>query len=138
MSAEEIFENCSKTVPKNGRISTGVLPEDQPPPTSPERPGVNLSKEQLLPPTPGGYLENKIWTGLGSSKALAAAPAIVNKKTSGKDTMENGTIHARIVKGGVTPTRMSFLKLKMKYNLTKWGQTVQITNLFTKSLLIKS
>ena len=94
MSAEETFDNCYKSVPKNGRISTSVLPEDQPPPTSPERPGVNLSKEQLLPPTPGGYLENKIWTGLGSSKALAAAPAIVNKKTSGKDTMENGTIHA--------------------------------------------
>jgi len=59
MTSEEVFEICVKSVPKNGRISTSVLPEDQPPPTPPERPGVKLSKEQLLPPTPSVYLENK-------------------------------------------------------------------------------
>ena len=31
----------------------------------------------------------------------------------GNDTMENGTIHARIVEGGVTPTRMSFFAVEV-------------------------
>jgi len=59
MTSEEIAEVCSKSVPKNGRISTSILSEDIAPPTPPERPGVKLSKEQLLPPTPSVYLDNK-------------------------------------------------------------------------------
>jgi len=59
MSAEEIVEACLKTVPTTGHISTSVLSEDLPPPCPPERPSTKLSKEQLLPPTPSVYLENK-------------------------------------------------------------------------------
>ena len=59
MTAEEIAEVCSKSVPKNGRISNSILSEDAAPPGPPERPRDKLSKEQLLPPTPSVYLDNK-------------------------------------------------------------------------------
>ena len=59
MTAEEIAEVCSKSVPKNGRISTSILSDDTPPPMPPDTPSVKLSKEQLLPPTPSVYLDNK-------------------------------------------------------------------------------
>ena len=59
MTAEEIVDTCTKAVSKKGRISTAILPEDQPPPSPPERPSVTLTKELLLPPTPSVYLENK-------------------------------------------------------------------------------
>jgi histone demethylase len=59
MTAEEIVEACTKCLAKNGRISTCILPEDQVPPSPPDRPSTKLTKEQLLPPTPSVYLENK-------------------------------------------------------------------------------
>jgi histone demethylase len=59
MTAEEILEACGKAISKKGRISHSILPEDQPPPGPPERPSITLTKEQLLPPTPSVYLENK-------------------------------------------------------------------------------
>merc|ERR1712018_93303 len=59
MTAEEVSEVCSKSVPKNGRIPSSILSEDQMPPTPPDRPSIKLSKEQLLPPTPSVYLDNK-------------------------------------------------------------------------------
>lgn len=59
MSAEEIVDTCTKAVSKKGRISSAILPEDQPPPSPPDRPSITLTKEQLLPPTPSVYLENK-------------------------------------------------------------------------------
>ena len=59
LTAEEMAEICSKSVPKNGRIPSSILSEDAAPPTPPERPEVKLSKEQLLPPTPSVYLDNK-------------------------------------------------------------------------------
>lgn len=59
MTAEEIVEVCIKCPAKSGRISSSVLDEDQPPPSPPDRPNARLSKEQLLPPTPSVYLENK-------------------------------------------------------------------------------
>ena len=58
-TAEEMAEICAKSVPKNGRIPSSILSEDAAPPTPPERPEVKLSKEQLLPPTPSVYLDNK-------------------------------------------------------------------------------
>ena len=42
MSAEDTFDNCYKSVHKNGRISTTVLPKDQPPPYSSEKSWVKL------------------------------------------------------------------------------------------------
>jgi len=59
MTAEEIVDTCTKAVSKKGRISSAILPEDQPPPSPPDRPSITLTKEQLLPPTPSVYLENK-------------------------------------------------------------------------------
>ena len=59
MTAEEIVDACSKCLAKSGRISGSVLDEDEPPPVPPDRPNARLSKEQLLPPTPSVYLENK-------------------------------------------------------------------------------
>ena len=59
LTAEQIVEICSRNVPKDAKISSNILSEDVPPPCPPERPGVNLSKEQLLPPTPSVYLDNK-------------------------------------------------------------------------------
>ena len=59
MTADEIVNTCEKAVSKKGRISTAILPEDQPPPSPPDRPSITLTKEQLLPPTPSVYLENK-------------------------------------------------------------------------------
>jgi len=59
MSAEEIIESCGKCLAKSGRISGSVFDEDEPPPSTPDRPATRLSKEQLLPPTPSVYLENK-------------------------------------------------------------------------------
>ena len=38
MTAEEMAEICSKSVPKNGRIPSSILSEDAAPPTPPERP----------------------------------------------------------------------------------------------------
>ena len=59
MTAEELVESCAKCPAKSGRISSSVLDEDLPPPSPPDRPNARLSKEQLLPPTPSVYLENK-------------------------------------------------------------------------------
>ena len=59
MTAEEVTELCVKAVPKSGRVSTSILGEDLAPPGPPPRPAVSLTKEQLLPPTPSVYLENK-------------------------------------------------------------------------------
>ena len=59
MSADEVVDACTKAVSRKGRISTAILPEDQPPPSPPDRPSISLTKEQLLPPTPSVYLENK-------------------------------------------------------------------------------
>jgi histone demethylase len=60
MSAEEIVEACAKCPAKAGRISSSVFDEDDPPPSPPDRPPNNrLVKEELLPPTPSVYLENK-------------------------------------------------------------------------------
>ena len=59
MSAEEIVDACAKCPARSGRISTSVFDEDDPPPSPPERPSTRLVKDQLLPPTPSVYLENK-------------------------------------------------------------------------------
>ena len=59
MTSEEVSEVCGKSVPKNGRIPSSILSEDQAPPAPPDRPSIKLSKEQLLPPTPSVYLDNK-------------------------------------------------------------------------------
>ena len=59
LTAEEVVDACNKCLTKSGRISGSVLEEDAPPPSPPDRPSARLSKEQLLPPTPSVYLENK-------------------------------------------------------------------------------
>jgi histone demethylase len=62
MKAIDILEACQAYAAAMGssiKISSGVLPEESAPPRPPDRPKVKLSREQLLPPTPSVYLENK-------------------------------------------------------------------------------
>jgi histone demethylase len=63
MKAIDVLEACqayaASTGPAGIKISCSILPDDMPPPQPPERPKVKLSREQLLPPTPSVYLENK-------------------------------------------------------------------------------
>ena len=61
MSAKEIVRSCENIVASGARFNhcTSLLPESHPPPGPPENPPASLSKEQLLPPTPSVYLDNK-------------------------------------------------------------------------------
>ena len=62
MKAIDILEACQAYAAAAGssiKISSTVLPEESPPPRPPDRPKIKLSREQLLPPTPSVYLENK-------------------------------------------------------------------------------
>jgi histone demethylase len=63
MKAIDVLEACqayaASTGPAGIKISCSILPDDTPPPQPPERPKIKLSREQLLPPTPSVYLENK-------------------------------------------------------------------------------
>ena len=61
MKATEILSCCQSLIQSGARfsMSTSLLPETCPPPSGPEKPIVKLSKEQLLPPTPSVYLDNK-------------------------------------------------------------------------------
>lgn len=43
----------------NGLNNFSVLSDKCPPPQPPDPPTIRLSREQLLPPTPSVYLENK-------------------------------------------------------------------------------
>ena len=62
MKAVDVMEACKTYAAAAGssvKISSSLLPEDSAPPRPPDRPKVKLSREQLLPPTPSVYLENK-------------------------------------------------------------------------------
>jgi histone demethylase len=62
MKSVEVLDACKAYALSAGpaiKISSSLLPEDSPPPRPPDRPKVKLSREQLLPPTPSVYLENK-------------------------------------------------------------------------------
>ncbi len=62
LKAVDILEACTSFAASAGpslKISSSVLPEDSAPPRPPDRPKDKLSREQLLPPTPSVYLENK-------------------------------------------------------------------------------
>ena len=61
MRARDIVQ-CCETIVQNGArfpMSTSLLPDSDPPPLSQDSVGVKPSKEQLLPPTPSVYLDNK-------------------------------------------------------------------------------
>uniref|UniRef100_A0A0K2U1I1 JmjC domain-containing protein n=2 Tax=Lepeophtheirus salmonis TaxID=72036 RepID=A0A0K2U1I1_LEPSM len=60
MSADDIAKACKSVGPGTNKISSSLMPlNHSSPPRPPERPKVKLTKEQLLPPTPSVYLENK-------------------------------------------------------------------------------
>ncbi|XP_063220140.1 lysine-specific demethylase 6A [Bacillus rossius redtenbacheri] len=58
MKAKEIIEVC-RGHGVNGVSNCSILSERAPPPQPPEPPQQKLTREQLLPPTPSVYLENK-------------------------------------------------------------------------------
>ncbi|XP_076262257.1 utx histone demethylase isoform X2 [Rhynchophorus ferrugineus] len=58
MSAETILDLC-KSESLNGDINDTVLLDIGPPPSPPDPPSVKLSHQQLTPPTPSVYLDNK-------------------------------------------------------------------------------
>jgi len=58
MDARTIVESC-KGQGLNGVPNCSILSDRSPPPTPPDPPNQRLTREQLLPPTPSVYLENK-------------------------------------------------------------------------------
>ncbi|PNF25614.1 hypothetical protein B7P43_G03832 [Cryptotermes secundus] len=58
MDARAVLESC-KGHGLNGVPSSSILSDKAPPPQPPEPPQQRLTREQLLPPTPSVYLENK-------------------------------------------------------------------------------
>ncbi|XP_044741138.1 lysine-specific demethylase 6A isoform X1 [Chrysoperla carnea] len=58
MDAKSIVESC-KGIGRKGIISNSILSENSPPPAPPDPPSVILTKDQLNPPTPSVYLDNK-------------------------------------------------------------------------------
>ncbi|KAL1493384.1 hypothetical protein ABEB36_011447 [Hypothenemus hampei] len=58
MSAETIIQLC-KTESINGDINVSITSDTGPPPCPPEPPAVKLTHQQLIPPTPSVYLDNK-------------------------------------------------------------------------------
>ncbi|XP_067216646.1 lysine-specific demethylase 6A isoform X3 [Linepithema humile] len=58
MDARQLIEAC-KGQGLNGVPNCSILSDRSPPPAPPDPPGQRLTKEQLLPPTPSVYLENK-------------------------------------------------------------------------------
>ncbi|XP_025262592.1 histone demethylase UTY isoform X1 [Camponotus floridanus] len=58
MDARMIIEAC-KGQGLNGVPNCSILSDRSPPPAPPDPPNQRLTKEQLLPPTPSVYLENK-------------------------------------------------------------------------------
>ncbi|GFR18111.1 lysine-specific demethylase 6A [Trichonephila clavata] len=58
MSSSQLLAAC-KGLGKNGVSNTSIMAELCPPPSPPDPPYPPASKEQLLPPTPSVYLENK-------------------------------------------------------------------------------
>eukprot|EP00095_Tigriopus_kingsejongensis_P008079 maker-scaffold1604_size34042-snap-gene-0.11 protein:Tk08079 transcript:maker-scaffold1604_size34042-snap-gene-0.11-mRNA-1 annotation:"lysine-specific demethylase 6a isoform x1" len=59
MSGDTIFEACKTWFESNTEFSLSMSLSDQSPPEPPEKPKKSLSKENLLPPTPSVYLENR-------------------------------------------------------------------------------
>ncbi|KAF5281219.1 hypothetical protein FQR65_LT14834 [Abscondita terminalis] len=58
MNAKSILELCKGEGIK-GEISNSLIADSAPPPAPPEPPSHKLSHQQLLPPTPSVYLDNK-------------------------------------------------------------------------------
>ncbi|XP_072763147.1 lysine-specific demethylase 6A isoform X2 [Anoplolepis gracilipes] len=58
MDARTVIEAC-KGQGLNGVPNCSILSDRSPPPAPPDPPNQRLTKEQLLPPTPSVYLENK-------------------------------------------------------------------------------
>ncbi|KAJ8684168.1 hypothetical protein QAD02_019960 [Eretmocerus hayati] len=58
MSAKQVAE-LSKARASKGVPNCSILSDRAPPPSPPDPPNQKLTKEQLLPPTPSVYLENK-------------------------------------------------------------------------------
>lgn len=58
MDARTVIEAC-KGQGLNGVPNCSILSDRSPPPAPPDPPSQRLTKEQLLPPTPSVYLENK-------------------------------------------------------------------------------
>ncbi|CAL1276391.1 unnamed protein product [Larinioides sclopetarius] len=58
MSSSQLLAAC-KGLEKNGVSNTNIISELCPPPSPPDPPYPPASKDQLLPPTPSVYLENK-------------------------------------------------------------------------------
>ncbi|KAJ9586874.1 hypothetical protein L9F63_019556, partial [Diploptera punctata] len=58
MDAKAVLESC-KGHGLNGVPNCSILSDKAPPPQPPEAPPQRLTREQLLPPTPSVYLENK-------------------------------------------------------------------------------
>ncbi|TRY75310.1 hypothetical protein TCAL_01654, partial [Tigriopus californicus] len=59
MTSDEILLVCKKWFESNTELSLTLSMTDKGPPEPPERPQKSLSKENLLPPTPSVYLENR-------------------------------------------------------------------------------
>lgn len=59
MTSDEILLVCKKWFESNTELSLTLSMTDKGPPEPPERPKKSLSKENLLPPTPSVYLENR-------------------------------------------------------------------------------
>lgn len=58
MSSRKIIESCNG-IGRKGIISNSILAENSPPPAPPDPPTQQLTKDQLNPPTPSVYLDNK-------------------------------------------------------------------------------
>lgn len=58
MDSKQIVELCRK-VGFKGALNCSILSDRSPPPAPPDPPSQRLTKEQLLPPTPSTFLENK-------------------------------------------------------------------------------
>ncbi|ERL85192.1 hypothetical protein D910_02614 [Dendroctonus ponderosae] len=58
MTAETIIQLCKNEV-VNGEINSSIISDTAPPPSPPEPPSVRLTHQQLTPPTPSVYLDNK-------------------------------------------------------------------------------
>ncbi|KAJ8933009.1 hypothetical protein NQ314_014247, partial [Rhamnusium bicolor] len=58
MDAETIIKLCKSEV-VNGEINSSLISDTAPPPTPPDPPSIKLNHQQLLPPTPSVYLDNK-------------------------------------------------------------------------------
>jgi lysine-specific demethylase 6A len=59
MLAKEILEATRKLDPADCPATCSILAPETPPPTPPEIPEVKMTREQLQPPTPSVFLENK-------------------------------------------------------------------------------